>query len=323
LRFLQKATYHNYFTPGIVSHDPLVYLELGEMWCGDVSHLAIDLFSAAGYRARAVELSRHQIAEIYYDNDWHYFDADVFSGGGVVFMPDGTIPSVDELSQPGINIRLDRLPTYYESLLISSCYGGGGGRTSYGASFAYFSSLSYAESGAGLVHYVKSATPEEERLDPWKYGWYKYEIVPDTERVLEPLPLRYAPSLPYFDSIIKDPETRQVHLTFHAKDGDDDMEGYRIYISRESRGWDYAKFYGAEGLEVYWSSSTGWKPEMYDAFHRLPPSDVDLMMTTEGWADISLPEGEVYYLTIMAYDAYGELVGRELYPASNEIKLSW
>jgi len=62
---------------------------------------------------------------------------------------------------------------------------------------------------------------------------------------------------------------------------------------------------------------------MYYSYHRLPPSDVDLVITTEGNLSITLPQDEIYYLTIMAYDAYGELVGRELYPASNEIKLFW
>jgi len=125
------------------------------------------------------------------------------------------------------------------------------------------------------------------------------------------------------DDIVKDSETRQVHLTFHAEDGDDDMQGYRIYISRESRGWDYSKFYSGDDARAYWSISSGWEPEMHDAYHRLPPSDVDLLVSEEGSLDIHLPEDEVYYLTIMAFDAYGELVGRELYPASNEIKLSW
>jgi len=76
LRFLQNSSYHNLIHPmgrsGSVVIDPLVNLELGEIWCGEVSYLAVDLFAAAGYNGRVVVLSRHGIAEMYYDNDWHY-----------------------------------------------------------------------------------------------------------------------------------------------------------------------------------------------------------------------------------------------------------
>ena len=54
--------------------DPLVLLELGEMRCGHVAGLAVDLFDAMGYEGRLVQLSCHVIAEIKYDGRWHYFD---------------------------------------------------------------------------------------------------------------------------------------------------------------------------------------------------------------------------------------------------------
>ena len=79
--------------------DPLVLLQLGEMRCGHVARVAVDLFSAAGYQARLVQLGAHVIAEVYYGQNWHYFDADMFKGGQCVFNPDGSIPSVDQLSQ--------------------------------------------------------------------------------------------------------------------------------------------------------------------------------------------------------------------------------
>jgi len=327
LRFLQKASYHNYISPietnGSHVFDPLVYLELGEMWCGNITRVAVDLFAAAGYKGRIVQLSDHQIAELYYDNDWHYFDADLFSGGYVLLKPDGAIPSVDELSRYDGRTILDSMPTYFENSIINSCYKLGEGSNPYGASYAYFSSLSYDKSNTKPLFFVKKATLEQEQKDEAHYGWFIYNTLPDAERVLEPLPLRYAPSIVNLDAIVPNPNTRLVHLSFHAKDQDNDLKGYRIYISKEQRGWDYAMYYGSKEIEKYWSNPHGWKPEMYDAYHRLPPADVALLTTPSGEVDISLPEGEVYYVSIMAYDAYGEQVGRKLYPASNEIRISW
>jgi hypothetical protein len=342
LRFLQKVSYHNqYFTPldpeGTLVYDPLVYLELEEMWCGDVAHLAIDLFSAAGYEARMVQLGAHQIAEVYYDRDWHFFDADIFSGGDVVIMPDGTIPSVDELSKNGNYTLLDSMPMYAEQRIINSCYGNaddsadgnGNGDDSahssgiYGASYLYYSTLSYDASGVTPVYHIKTATLDEERQDTLHYGWFDYEVVPDTDRILEPLPLRYEPSIPHIDEIIADDITGEMHLSFHAVDNDHDIQGYRIYISQTPRGWDYAAFYGEEEITNYWNNPGGWKPDMYDAFNNLPPSDVALLTVPSGEVELSIPEGETYYVSIMAFDAYGEQVGRSLYPVSNELVLGF
>ena len=100
LQFLQDISIHNqYLLPvypnGQMVEDPLVLLQLGEMQCGQMASLAVDLFAAAGYQGRLVQLGGHVIAEIYYGQNWHYFDADLFGNGETVFNPDGSIPSVD------------------------------------------------------------------------------------------------------------------------------------------------------------------------------------------------------------------------------------
>ena len=61
--------------------------------------MAADLFSAVGYQTRLDQLGGHVIAEIYYGGNWHYFDADMFGDGQSVFNPDGSIPSVAQLSE--------------------------------------------------------------------------------------------------------------------------------------------------------------------------------------------------------------------------------
>ncbi len=325
LQFLQKSSYHNYFPPinstGRSVYDPLVYLELGEMWCGDVAHLAIDLFASAGYPGRVVQLGNHQIAEIYYDNDWHYFDADLFSGGDIVLMPDGSIPSVDELSRLESN-PLDSLPTYYEQLIVRSCFDKKADGKSYGAAYHYFSSLSYEESKSQTLFYVKTASFEQEQLDQTYFGWFTYQVITDTERTLRPLDLHAAPSVVWIDKIEMDSSSGLAAVSFHANDPDHDLAGYRVFISTQSRGWDYAAFFGAEEARPYWNNPGGWKPEMYDVFHLLPPSDVDLIQTESGQVEIAIPAGETLFISIMAYDVYGEQVGRKLYPVSNEIVIS-
>src|SRR5262249_44163144 len=78
LQFLHKASYHNpiiqpMYSDGTMVHDPLVLLELSEMRCGHVARVAVDLFSAGGYKGRLVQLGGHVIAEVQYDGKWHYF----------------------------------------------------------------------------------------------------------------------------------------------------------------------------------------------------------------------------------------------------------
>ena len=329
LRFLQRSSYHTnqiIDASGSPLRDPLIYLELSEMACGDVARVAVDLFAAAGYKGRIVQLSSHQIAEIFYDNDWHYFDANIFSGGAVLSMADGSIPSVVELSRSEDRIKLDSLPNYYKSNIRNSCLKSVDVESGIsGASYAYFSLLSYQQSGAIPVYYVKKKPNylEREKSDDLYYGWNIYDVIPDTERVLTPLTLHSSPSIVIIESIRWDTKERLFHLTFYAKDADNDFLGYRVYISNQSRGWDYPIFYGEEDAKFYWTDLGGWKPEMYDAYHRLPLVDVALMVTQSGKLDIHLPNDEIYFLSIMAYDAYGEKVGRELYPASNEIRISW
>ena len=60
LEFLQKASFHNYmlqpmYPDGVMVYDPLVLLELGEMRCGQVNRIAVDIFRAAGYDSRLVQ----------------------------------------------------------------------------------------------------------------------------------------------------------------------------------------------------------------------------------------------------------------------------
>jgi hypothetical protein len=117
LKFLQQASIHNAYLQPTHSDrtmvtDPWLLLELGEMRCGHVARLAVDLFAAGGYRGRLVPLGGHVIAEIDYDGAWHYFDADLFGNGNTLINSDGSIPSVEQMSRDPIQI--DSLPAAWE-----------------------------------------------------------------------------------------------------------------------------------------------------------------------------------------------------------------
>jgi hypothetical protein len=327
LRFLQKSSFHNHFPPlypsGEEVDDPLLCLALSEMWCSNVAMLAIDLFSAAGYPGRLIQLSGHQIAEIFYDNKWHYFDADLFSGGHVVTLSDGHIPSVEELSQGDNYKLLDQFPTYAEKWIMRSCRGLYIGSGTYGASYAYFSQKSYEISGVKKERRVKLATKAQEKNDFYHYGWSDYSTEPDSGRILHPLHLRFHPSVPSWKMVKVDKTNRKVFLSVKSHDEDDDLLGYRVYISTRSRGWKYPTFFGDDKLKVYWDNSAGWNPSMYDLFHQTPPADIGIVVSKDGRAEIDLPSNKGnFYISVMPFDAYGESVGMKLYPVSNELKIS-
>ena len=161
LVFLQKVSIHNIwkqpmYPDGSTVYDPLVLLELKEMRCGHIARVTADLFSAAGYKTRIVQLGGHVIAEIYYEGEWHYFDADVFGNGETVLGEDQNIPSVFELSQPDTLWKMDSLsPPSLEGTII------------YGPiqhSIRYYSYLFYKDAYVGYspMYYVKTATEDEE-----------------------------------------------------------------------------------------------------------------------------------------------------------------
>ena len=61
---------------------------------------------------------------------------------------------------------------------------------------------------------------------------------------------------------------------------------------------------------------------MYDKVFNEPPSDLGLIETSLTKVEIPLSdEGVEIFVTIMAYDRHGELVGRSLYNQSVELKL--
>jgi hypothetical protein len=329
LRFLQQASIHNpkllpMYADGTMVQDPLVLLELGEMQCGQVSRVAVDLFAAGGYQARLVQLGGHVIAEVYYDADWHYFDADVFGGGTTVFNSDGSIPSVVELSRNPYLI--DSLPAFWEP---SSGNGVVVSQYDY-PSYYYFSRAAWQNNFAGRaapVPYVmyKTATPlqaSNSRL----YGWEYLSNIATPERQLYDMPLYKAPGVPTISSVSSQrlsDGTLQVTITWTAPpDADGDVQGYRVLVSRQSRGWNYDGVNLPQDVAALESSTSPWNSSMYAARFTMPKSEVFSGVTRATTQVLRLTGTGDYFVSVMPYDAHGQSFGRTLYPSSEELRIS-
>ncbi len=320
LEFIQKSTYHtsdiSSYSEGDWVYDPLVLLELGDMWCTQGAFLAIDLFGAAGYPGRLVQLAHHQIAEIYYDGDWHYFDTDLFGNGETVLDENGHIPSVAEMSR-GEYQKLDALPAYQEFTVMDCTTPNSAG--DYYPSYYYFSSQSYL-TDVPQGYYVGLDSAYD-----FEHGWKALdEIEPNDKVVLYDFPAQQTPTKPVFTNVQFDTGYTTLTVSFTATDHDKDLAGYQVFISDHSRGWDYNQFYGRESTKVYWANPGGWKPDMYEQLFNLPPSNIGLirLAADQEQVDIPVEPGISYFITVMPFDSYGQSVGRTLYPASNEIKVT-
>ncbi len=319
LNFLQEASVHSpYLQPMYEDRttvtDPLVLLALNEMRCGHVAMVAVDLFEAGGYRGRLVQLGGHIIAEIEYGQKWHYLDADLFGGGDVVRNANGTIPSVAQLS--ALPSRIDAIPSYSEALLGP----GGGGKVLAGftapyPSFFYFGRAAYTD----LPRYVwKSGSPEASAASRY-YGWEYVQSVRATDIVLHDLPMRTTPSPVRFVAAEQLADGR-ILVGWEAVVDDGDLSGYRILVGTRSRGWHYKTFSGEPVAASHWSGQ-GANGLIYPAIFDVPPDDVASYVFAESATQAVFgPFAESVYVSVMPIDAYGESIGRELYPLAEELR---
>ena len=325
LDFLQAAAIHNqYIQPvypnGAMVSDPLVLLQLGEMRCGHVARVAVDLFSAAGYQARLVQLGQHVIAEVYYGQSWHYFDADMFKGGQCLFNPDGSIPSVDQLSQS---------PYWIDSLAADFGPTSTNQATSSGmvcSSYWYFSQQAWNAqfpAGQAPAPYVvyKTATASQAQ-NSINYGWNYYTVAADPGRQLYNMPMYYTPGAPQIASVqTQRTSTGALNVTIGWSPSSDPNGGvgYDVMVSTTSRGWNYDGQSLPTSLMPLKSSNVPWNSSMYAELFTLPKSNAELDQTTATTDTVHLTAPGKYFITVMAFDAHGTSVGRTLYYESEEI----
>ncbi len=318
-RFLHKAGHHGILQPvypdGSMVHDPLVLLELGEMKCGHVATVAVDLFEAAGMEGRCVALGGHVITEIHYDGAWHYLDANLFGNGETVFNADGCIPSVRELShQPE---SLDALASHFA--LVNAP------RMSAGPcpSEAYFTKPDEVQR-----FYYRKAPPNAGEPIPSSqfYGWDRLQNDP-ADWEINDYDSRCQPSAVKILEVKSLPPEREgkkrLNLRWsQAKTKNNPVLGYRVFLSDQSRGWNYGTFAGSKDAEAYWSSRQGWKCEMYDALYCVPPHEIALIEIPETQVELELDAGATYFVSIMPFAVHHEKVGKKLYYLSNELKIT-
>jgi hypothetical protein len=330
VKFLQRANIHNDMAPsypnGMEIFDPLVMLELKETWCNQASKLAIDLFESAGYKGRQVQLGTHIIAEIYYDQAWHYVDTDLFGNGDIVRTDDGRIPSVRELGTPELVRKLDALATYQEALVVRC-------NKSFNTmepnpysnlrypSFYYFSRQAYPANYTEPGYYYKDTPLASADLHTFFYGWMSFHFEPDPSIIRFDQPIKATPSVPQIDKVSVDRQKSQITIGYRSTDPDQDLAGYKIYVSERSRGWNYNKFNGTPDLEKYNVPPVDWSVESYDRLFKLPASDVALIEVPGDRNEIVIPfkEKKRIFVSIMPFDQYGKSIGKTLFPLSNEL----
>lgn len=311
LKFLQRSSFHNYIQPmysdGQAVFDPLILLEVGEMRCGAVSRVAVDLFQAAGYNARLVQGYAHTSAEIYYDNSWHLFEGDL--GGGLPVIINGRIPSVQELSDHPY--LMDKVPSRFEFTV------GYKKTTPPGIyrSYYFFSKQNLRNTDAG--YYYKTATDDQAKTSKW-YGWNYYKSARRDWKLTAMSPF-YEPAPVVFKSVIVDGDKTIIKWD-SAIDYDNDILGYRVYVSKSSRGWNYRNNALTPTVSPYVVHD--WKPEMYDSMYNTPPHDIGLFDVKSTEITLDLVKGDVLYVTVMAYDRHGESVNRHLYNMSPELYIT-
>lgn len=313
LRFLQRVSLHGKLQPmypdGQAVFDPIVLLELNEMRCGHVARLGIDLWDAGGGEGRIVHLGGHVSAEIYYDEGWHLLEGDIWENGVVIKDKDRNIPSIEALSLDPY--KIDSLPPQYWSPINAQL-------TSVPYVSSFFFNVNAYPQNVSLQYLYKTATAEEERQSKW-YGWNFYNIKTNTKiKLLEDV-FRYQPSAVTISSISRKSNLFTIRW-LASDDRDGDLLGYRVFISRNSRGWAYQQTKSPDEIRPY--IVLGWKPAMYENVNKLPPSNVRIIETADIFATVKVPPDQERYITVMAFDSHGEGVDRQIYYPSDEVRIS-
>ncbi|MBL8829924.1 MAG: hypothetical protein JNM18_23295 [Planctomycetaceae bacterium] len=360
-----RASTGKYIFDGTDVRDPLVLLELAEGRCGQVNKVIADLWHSLGFRVRLLGVNSHTSGEVMYEGQWHYNDAGLFGGTEIPVVPrapGSTINKVPSFKEMRANPTLvDRMALYtgvYE-----------GNRFPRGTSAEYASHWYYDDLNDTYTFYEKGPQADAVAQGSRDYGWMSGTHGSIDWLTRPPvMPHNTQPSAPWINNVnVNDAglggtvtvgwessydnwrnrvnTSGKVVLTAQGTVINDfaspttgalysDVIGYRVFVSRTSRGWNYNAFNGSDSVTPnvlqYKASSAAWTPAMYDRRYAAPPSDVMTLFVpasakTVGGNELTnleLPEDGTYYVSIVAVDAYGQSIGKSNYSLSEEIKIT-
>lgn len=316
LGFLQRVSFNHYiqacWRDGTLVRDPLLLLLLNEMRCGQVACLAVDLFESLGGRARAVQLGGHTIAEFWYDDGWHYCDADLFDGDELETDADGTIPSVAQLSRDPHRIDAPA-HHFYQTWKCVAEVGG-----AHYPSYHYFSSRAYGRKGP---RYTYKRT--RRHCVGRDFGWTRTRERRACDIRLYDLPLVLQPGAPMLQAVTIAPMDGFSWATITwspSRDPSSDLARYRVLVGTRPRGWNYQTSMCRGSAVAFRNDYDGWRPDMYPLQFLPPPSDV--LETTTSNTSISIQlTSRPLYVTVWAEGKHGLAHGKRHWFHSDELVL--
>lgn len=312
LLFMHKVSFHNFVQPmypdGQAVLDPVLLLEIGEMRCGQSARLSLDIASAGGMKGRLIQLANHVTAEIFYDNEWHLMETDLF-GGGLTPIIDGSIPSYEKLASHPFEI--DKYPN--QEVYISGMYTCQKNCASYYPSHFYYNRGAFSV-GDGPLYYYKTATPLESESSIY-YGW-NYWVTQKVQLKLEYLEKYLNPEPPKFEKL----RLVKNRLNFILAPSNS-AKGitYLVYVSREPRGWNAGVFASDSSIKHLWY--TKYNSSMYDAAFSIPKHEVHYSETKSRLITVNLPSKGTYFLSVAMQDNHGLVTGRKVWPLSEELRI--
>lgn len=244
--------------------DPVILLLLGEGRCGHIARVIVDIALANGYEARLVQLAAHIIAEVKWENKWHFIDAISHCPVQKLMETFKVWPSISALAKnpyilDTIPCLLRRADNYYRTLngqyIPFNCWYPGILRRSsmYFAEELFYNGVYFKENAPreGIIYYYKNGLFVDWQNDKY-FGWqnlsFEIEEVPmipiDYDFILPKLaipqsiyeqnnktilPIRFTPAYRI---------TSNQNDIFDIKTNSDDFL-YEVRISSQSRGWDY------------------------------------------------------------------------------------
>ena len=119
---MQHQIYHSNYSPilynKIAIFDPKWIIENRIAHCDQTNRIIVDGLNLIDIMSRLVQLNGHVVAESYWNDKWHYLDADAIGFSQVVTNSNNEIPSVLEIMD---NPNLVDGVRYYEEEIARAC----------------------------------------------------------------------------------------------------------------------------------------------------------------------------------------------------------